>query len=41
MFFPIVIISAVALYAVARQCCHSRKPRRPISCELASEYKDL
>ena len=39
MFFPIVIISAVALYAVARQCC--RKPRRSISRELANEFKDL
>ena len=39
MFFPIVIISAVALYAVARQCC--RKPRGRVSAQLASEYKDL
>ena len=40
MFFPIVIISAVALYAVARQCCHSRK-HRPVSREIVDGFKDL
>ena len=40
MFFPIVIISAVALYAVSRHCC--RKPqRRRVAPELVDGFKDL
>ena len=37
----LVLVSAAATYVViSRQCC--RKPqRRPISCELANEFKDL